>query len=67
MAGLRYQRARLAIAAGLAAGVVTGTAYFAGNARPAIGADASDSSTSTTAEAPKTAAQKTTTKRSKGS
>ena len=50
---VRYRRARLVIAGVLAASVITGTAYFAGQAPQTSASGTPDGSTSPTVEAPK--------------
>ena len=50
---VRYQRARLVIAAALAASVVAGTGYFAGAVPASSASNTSDGSASTIIEAPK--------------
>lgn len=64
---IRYQRARLVIAAGLAASVIAGTAYFAGTTPESSASSTFDGSTSTTVEAPKAPAKTTKVRRSRGS
>jgi hypothetical protein len=64
---VRYQRARLLIAAGIAASVIGGTGYFAGTVPESSASNTSDGSTSTTVEAPKAPTKNTKAKRSRGS
>lgn len=63
----RYQRARLAIAGALAAGVISGTAYFAGTVPKTSAGDSSGGSISNVAEATRAPATSVRVKRSRGS
>lgn len=64
---VRYQRARLFIAAGIAVSVIAGTGYFAGTTPASSTSDTSGSSTSTTVEAPKAPTKVNKAKKSRGS
>ena len=64
---VRYHRARLLIAATLAAGVVTGTAYFAASTPSGASPDTGDGSTPTSIQPQKVRQPSKTARRSRGS